>query len=229
MKKILIYKKRTVCAVVFILALGFAGVWIEINAAKRPAINIFEIEGQHYCVPKQYAHPNAKASSTPPIYLNVLTPDLNPMEYGIGYYVDRGEWWTKVSILVNKIISDLPYSMKWAKNQKTYSATVFVAEEYGLKHFTQPPEANQDNFDFWIEEKEGSIKNIISCSDQLTDNYIPHCRMGFRTSNLYYSISFNKRQLPDWRAIKNNSIALIEDWRCNPDPLNHMPQKAEPS
>lgn len=222
-------KKHVFGFAFIVLALVLTGVWIEISTAKRPKINIFEIEGQHYCVPKQYAHPNAKASSTPPIYLNVLTPDLNPMEYGIGYYVDRGEWWTKVSILVNKIISDLPYSMKWEKNQKTYSATIFVAEEYGLKYFTQPPEANQDNFDFWIEEKDGSVKNIISCSDQLTDKYIPHCRMGFRTSNLYYSISFDKRQLSDWRTIKNNSIALIESWRCHPKNFISTERKGETS
>lgn len=188
------------------------------HAKNSPESANYKIANQSLCVPAEYLHPKEKqsnANDNDMLYLQVMGPDLKPLKKTETEYRRAKEWWQNLTMLIHETRYDGPLKDSWLNLQKDLRATVLTGQEYNLNHYTQPPEAVQDMFDFWLEEDDTTVFTYIYCSEKKSKLSIPHCTMVFRNQdNIIVSTSFNKRQLDQWKVIKNNMQDLLETFKC---------------
>lgn len=100
-----------------------------------------------------------------------------------------------------------------AKNMvNSLKASSFVEAKYGLVHQKQPEDEVQDFRDIWLDEENGKYVSLITCSDKLSDVSVPQCTQYLDYKNLRIENSFDKKLLPQWKAIKNRTLALFTDF-----------------
>ena len=172
-----------------------------------------EIAGQAYYVPKSYFKFSNRYFTDDNINLQFMNPDFQPLSGTLQNLWEKREYYKNVSVLANSVPKPIG-AHKFANVRiESLKATEIVGEEYGLIHQKQPKEEIQDFEDVWLEEKGGEYLSIIECSEKIIESAIPQCSYHLYWESFHIAVDFDKRLLPEWKKIKNNTLALLESFK----------------
>jgi hypothetical protein len=169
---------------------------------------------QNFYIPKIYfAQEGTRKIGEKDFYIRAMYPDFSPLTESSEEIRKRGEWYKNISILSHLYPKPRPMD-KFAKDNIEYlKATEFVSTEFGLIHQTQPPNQIQDLDDVWVEKNGDEFVSFIQCNEKLDEFSVPQCSQFIQIEGLTVKSRFDKRLLPEWKAIKENVIALHESFK----------------
>lgn len=176
-----------------------------------------EIYGRKFYYPWLYAVPPFYGISGESIYVRALHPTFEPLQISETELFHQKREQYLIRMLVKPALRDTPKRISLdelfqAMNERNYKATVFVGNEYGLVHMTQPPEGVADIHDIWLEKIDGKVVSYISCGEKILNTDVPQCRYLSTENYFRLEISFDKRMLPEWRAVRDNALRMINSF-----------------
>ena len=124
-----------------------------------------------------------------------------------------GDQHNYVMFPIYKLNPELTYSEHIQNRIKLLSAFETVGTEYGLIHLTQPDGYVKDIEDVWVERNGSENISYITCDD---DNIVPvpQCSHEMITNGVYVSVSYEKKNLPNWKEIQRGVVELIQSFKA---------------
>jgi hypothetical protein len=168
------------------------------------------IAGQTFRIPKNYLYKSNPEPVDDSAMILVMYPDFKPPTERPNDLWKRGEWYRNIRILFAdlKTMKSLDTILK--NRIARLETSRIIGEEYGLIYQTQEEENPKDWGELWVEQE--GYPAYIECSSPKSGNPILRCKHVMNWKNLYIHLSYDKKFLPHWQAIKDNVIRILEEF-----------------
>lgn len=200
----------------FLCCLVFLGV-VACTPSDAPQILKGKIGGEEYFVPKAYFILKSKGKPVEDsIYVRAMYPHFEPRNKSERELRREGEWFRSVRILASLVPK--PNLEAFLNSRiKFTNATYKKGKIYGLIHRTAPPDNQNDHGDLFIENENGEFVSFIGCTKKHSSSSVPQCEH-FITYKHQFSlnISYDKKLLPHWKHIKQQTFALLKSFETEP-------------
>lgn len=148
--------------------------------------------------------------------LQTMYPGFGPLRESRRAIRERGEWYRNVRWLIQDSSKRKNIDELLPSAMQSNDATGFVRVEHGLHYYTQP-EGVKNSHEMWIEGDLQNPVSFITCSKQDQIN-VPQCAHLVWQGRLFYRISYDRRMLAEWQAIRAGILGLTADFTRTTDP-----------
>ncbi len=180
---------------------------------KNDEIVTGEINGVTYYIPEDYfAHKALNYILDNTFSLRVVNPDFAPLMISLEELRARNQRYREIGILAKFYPKLPPADEVINKAIDRLHASKLIGEEYGFLHFEQPEEYSQDQWDVWLEQRDGKSLSYATCSNA-TYIKVPQCRYHLYRGKFHIQIDFDMRLLPELQSIRANTLALIDSFQ----------------
>ena len=170
-----------------------------------------EIHGRKFYVPYLYFVLPSFYISANQIYIRALHPKFEPMTIDKRTLYRQKRQKYLITIMFERPPKVISADASFRSMNEIYHVDTVVGEEYGLIHMAQSEEMYAHNHDIWLEKIDGEIVSYITCTESYQAN-VPQCRYRSTEGDYRLNFRFNKLMLPEWRAIRDNVLSLIDSF-----------------
>ena len=98
------------------------------------------------------------------------------------------------------------------------NATRTVGDQFGLLYMTQPAGSDPGAIkrEVWMEESPADRTHFITCRKKSISAPTPQCAHQFFDERFLYRVSYNRRQLENWRTIQTHVQELMDSFSSGP-------------
>lgn len=181
--------------------------------SRNGPIFVVEIGGNTLRVPEKYfLGTKPKSRETPGIYIRALMPDMDPMrEDNKEQFLYAKGFGRTVGVAIGDAKSRTSLQFRLEATRKSGAPYAQREDQYGLHVYmpVEPETASKGTFrqELYVAEDHAKLSVFIACYSSVPS---PGCRQEFLYRDFLIDVSFNKRHLPEWRAIKKEVIDLID-------------------
>jgi hypothetical protein len=188
----------------------------EILPDKRYQVWRTEMAGNVLWIPALYYSPAIYEAKTDDVLLRALYPDLGIVKDSDGLY-RRNEQFKIIRMLVSRVRSNVPLEIVINDRIDRYETNNNKGVQYGLEYLTQMPNNPKDWGELWIEMDGEKKMSFIDCDKVGVGSIaIPQCSHQFILNGIFFDIGYDKKQLPNWKEIRDKSVALFEGFKTRP-------------
>lgn len=171
------------------------------------------LDDHQFFVPKAYLHRRGKILDTS-ILLSAMFPEFVPIQDDPQNLWKQGEWHKNVDVQIRNVPKPAGAKESAKITVNSLKALEISSVEYGLIHQTQPKDVTSDLWDVWLEKgQDGEVFSYTTCTEKLTQESVPQCSHHMYWNKFHVQTDFDKRLLPEWKKIKDNTLALLESFR----------------
>lgn len=165
-------------------------------------------------IPQVYVHFSHTSVGHESGLIQAYYPGAAPVLKDPGILLDEHKWFKNVLILFDDIdqMSDFNFTRGFEATEDLTKANTIASYEYGLIHQTQPDGLKKDSDDIWVERDGQKLISFIQCSKKYASGVIPQCTHKTHDKDFLYTITYDKRLLPQWKLIRTNVFALMQSF-----------------
>ena len=148
------------------------------------------------------------------IRLIVFNSDFDPLPDSPEMLWDHPDWDNHISMLMQAYPKPISIDQNANSLIKFFKAYKVIGEEYGLIRRAQQDGIPQDGDDIWLEKDraDSAIKSFIVCREKYNEIVVPKCDQYVQFKGIHIQNNFDKRLLPEWKKIKDNTVSLIQSF-----------------
>ncbi len=200
--------------VFFVVLLFLTGCSQQDEVHDPLALHRAVLSGEMLFIPDVYLDFKYTSAGDESALIQMWYPGSNPVPGDPQELWRQGEWYQNVRLLLtnNKTIRNGANILQGQIDLQ--SADLLVGNEYGLAHYAQSdPHYAIFKDDLYIEDRENG--SYIRCTKKQTaDDPVSLCKHKFGIGKMSFSITYDKRLLPDWKIIKTNVVAMYESFKA---------------
>jgi hypothetical protein len=200
-------KARTLLLIIGLLALAGCK---EAAKSKPEEIRRLEVGGREFYIPRGYFSASYTGAAPNSILIQAWYPGDRIIPGKPNDLWRKGTWSKNVRILIQRHPNpNLEKVLRGTIDQVTH-ATQLVGSEYGLTHWTQPPEGIADNWDLWVEKSGDKPLSFITCADKAS---VPQCAHRVDVLPFSLQIHYDMKLLPEWKKIEKHVLSLYDSFK----------------
>lgn len=171
-------------------------------------------------IPQVDFHPLAnKTAQDGTGFLMLSFPDLLP--------INRDNFQQeKASFIIQQSPKPTPVDILTEKKRISLRANRLVNELYGLKHYSQSIEDdNQDAYDIYINYENKEIPFYLTCSEKILETDNPQCSLTIKYKTLSIRSSFSKKNLIKTQSFVKNINKLLASYASQEASKEHLQKR----